>query len=196
MSCYYHPAVPTALVCRDCGREICAHCSVDAVCPGCRLGRAINAHAADRPRLAGAANGGPRTAGPETVTAPPPSQPRASANVSTIEPAPSSEDRLLAALCYPLWPLALLMLFIRSHRNAFVRYHIVQALGVNALGVLVYLVYSYSVNLPLVGWQSALFMPFMVPAWFFVDLYLAVRTFGGHTPRVPIAADYAEKYAA
>jgi hypothetical protein len=36
----------------------------------------------------------------------------------------------------------------------------------------------------------------MMPAWFFIDLYLAVRTYGGHSPRVPIASDYAEKYAA
>ncbi len=194
MSCYYHPAVPTAMVCRDCGREICSHCAVDALCPGCRLGRAIDAHAADRPRLAGAVNGGPRAAAPDSGSQPGPARP--APTVSAIEPPPTTEDRLLAALCYPLWPIALLMLFIRSHRSAFVRYHVVQALGVNALGVLVYLAYSYSVNLPVVGWQSALFMPFMVPAWFFVDLYLAVRTYGGHTPRVPIAADYAEKYAA
>src|SRR5579863_8712399 len=150
MSCYYHPAVPTAMTCRDCGREICSHCAVDALCPGCRLGRAIGAHAADRPRLAGAPAAGSTSSGATAGSqSPPPGPAVAAASVSTVEPAPGVEDRLLAALCYPLWPLALLLLFIRSHRTAFVRFHVVQALGVNALGVLVYLAYSYSVNLPL-----------------------------------------------
>gem|GEM_PF-2002148 len=127
---------------------------------------------------------------------PPPGPERPKATVTSIETPPSPEDRLLAAVCYPLWPLALLMLFIRSHKTAFVRFHVVQALGVNALGVLVYMAYNFASGLPVIGWQSALFLPFMMPAWFFLDLYLAVRTYGGHSPRVPIAADYAEKYAA
>jgi uncharacterized membrane protein len=201
MSCYFHPAVPTAVLCRECNHEICSTCAVDALCPGCRLGRAIGANAPGARALNAApgsagANAGANAGATSQATAPPPGPERPRATVTQIEPPPSPEDRLLAAVCYPLWPLALLMLFIRSHRTAFVRFHVVQALGVNALGVLVYLAYNFASGLPVVGWQSALLLPFMMPAWFFIDLYLAVRTYGGHSPRVPIAADYAEKYAA
>jgi uncharacterized membrane protein len=201
MSCYYHPAVPTAVLCRECNHEICSTCAVDAICPGCRLGRAIGANAPG-PRSLNAAPGGASSSNAgatsqATATPPPPPGPeRPKATVTSIETPPSPEDRLLAAVCYPLWPVALLMLFIRSHKTPFVRFHVVQALGVNALGVLVYMAYNFASGLPVVGWQSALFLPFMMPAWFFLDLYLAVRTYGGHSPRVPIAADYAEKYAA
>jgi uncharacterized membrane protein len=198
MSCYYHPAVPTAVLCRECNHEICSHCSVDNVCPGCRLGRAIGANVPGARALNSARDSasGANAGATAQATAPQPGPERPKATVSTIEPPATPEDRLLSALCYPLWPLALLMLFIRSHRTSFVRFHIVQALGVNALGVLVYLAYNFAANLPVVGWQSALLLPFMMPAWFFLDLYLAVRTYGGHSPRVPIAAEYAEKYAA
>jgi uncharacterized membrane protein len=198
MSCYFHPAVPTAVLCRECNHEICSTCAVDGLCPGCRLGRAIGANAPGARALNAApgSTAGANAGATSQATAPPPGPERPRATVTPIEPPPSPEDRLLAAVCYPLWPLALLMVFIRSHRTPFVRFHVVQALGVNALGVLVYLAYNFASGLPVVGWQSALLLPFMMPAWFFLDLYLAVRTYGGHSPRVPIAADYAEKYAA
>jgi hypothetical protein len=35
-----------------------------------------------------------------------------------------------------------------------------------------------------------------MPIWFFVDLYLGVKAWGGQTTKVPIAADFASKYAA
>jgi len=201
MSCYYHPAVPTAVLCRECNHEICSTCAVDAICPGCRLGRAIGANAPGPRSLNAAPEGASSSNAGATsqATAPPPPPPgpeRPKATVTSIETPPTPEERLLAAVCYPLWPLALLMVFLRSHRTQFVRFHVVQALGVNALGVLVYFAYNFAAGLPVVGWQSAMLLPFMMPAWFFLDLYLAVRTYGGHSPRVPIAADYAEKYAA
>ena len=200
MSCYYHPAVPTAVLCRECNHEICSTCAVDAICPGCRLGRAIGANAPGPRSLnaapEGASSSNAGATSQATAPPPPPGPERPKATVTSIETPPTPEERLLAAVCYPLWPLALLMVFLRSHRTQFVRFHVVQALGVNALGVLVYFAYNFAAGLPVVGWQSAMLLPFMMPAWFFLDLYLAVRTYGGHSPRVPIAADYAEKYAA
>jgi uncharacterized membrane protein len=186
MSCYYHPKVPTAGVCRDCGHEICATCSEDSVCPGCRLGRAMK-------------NAG----GERVLTAERPNAyrnawqfpPGATQSVSAVAEAPPAEDRLLAALAYPIWPIALLMLFLPAHRTKFVRFHILQSLGVNALGVLLYGVYALLANLPVVGWQSALMLPFLLPIWFVVDIFLAVKAHSGAMTRVPIAAEYASKFA-
>src|SRR5579864_5430278 len=65
MGCYYHPAVPTAVLCRECGHEICTHCAVDSLCPGCRLGQAMKGAAQRQPVLTaikGGSNGnGART---------------------------------------------------------------------------------------------------------------------------------------
>ena len=183
MGCYYHPAVPTAVRCRDCGNEICASCSLDAICPGCRLGRAIRREAPTARMIA-------------TATDRPADQGRSEASAAAVPQAERPEDRLVAAVGYPFWPLALLLLFLPSRRSSFARFHVVQALGVNALGVAVYLLSILTAHLPVIGWQSAVLLPFLVPIWFVVDLYLAVRAYGGHMTRVPIAADYAQRFAA
>jgi uncharacterized membrane protein len=202
MGCYYHPAVPTAVLCRECGHEICAHCSIDSLCPGCRLGQAIKGAAQKQPVLTAAAatNGNARTAsataGP-TLGGPAPAAAAAPRpTVTIVEEAPAPEDRLLAALCYPLWPIALIVLFLQSQRSKFLKFNVVQSLAVNALGVALYMIYAAASNMPVVGWQSALVLPFAMPIWFFVDLYLGVKAYGGQTIKVPIAADFASKYAA
>ncbi len=202
MGCYYHPAVPTAVLCRECGHEICSHCAVDTLCPGCRLGQAIKGAAQKQPVLtaAASANGnGKRTTASApngaAFTAPPPTAP-ARPTVAVIDPPASPEDRLLSALCYPLWPVALIVLFLQSSRSKFLRFNVVQSLAVNALGVALYVMYAAAQHFPVIGWQSALVLPFAMPIWFFVDLYLAVKAYGGENIRVPIAADVASKYAA
>jgi uncharacterized membrane protein len=191
MGCYYHPKLPTALRCVDCGHEICTSCSDAGVCPGCRLGRAMNASPAKRLPTATAD-------APRSTFVPPPTATVAAATAGTVvaaaEPAVSSEDRVLAALCYPLWPLALLLLLLPSARDKFVRFHVLQSLTVNALGVALYAVYALLANLPVIGWQSSFALPFIVPAWMLADLYLAIRAATGQSPRVPFAGDLASKF--
>jgi uncharacterized membrane protein len=202
MGCYYHPAVPTAVLCRECGHEICTHCAVDTLCPGCRLGQAIKGAAQKQPVLAGVVvngngNGTRSSAAPgPTIGGPAPSAQQQRPSATVVEDAPTPEDRLLSALCYPLWPIAVIVLFLRAQRSKFLRFNVVQSLAVNALGVLLYLMYAAAQNIPVIGWQSALVLPFAMPIWFFVDLYLAVKAYGGQTTKVPIAADFASKFAA
>lgn len=203
MGCYYHPAVPTAVLCRECGHEICSHCAIDSLCPGCRLGQAMKGAAQRQPVLTaikGGTNGdGTRTrpnAGPSfgaaAAQAAAPSKP----TVTVIDTPPTPEDRLLAALCYPLWPIALIVLFLQSQRSKFLRYNVVQSLAVNALGVGLYAIYAAASHFPVIGWQSALVLPFAMPIWFFIDLYLGIKAYGGESIKVPIAAEVASKYAA
>lgn len=126
-------------------------------------------------------------------------------NNPTPQPAPreesvivseaSDDDRVLAALSYPLWPLALFLLALRGKMSRFVRYHAIQGLLVNALGVGAYFVYSAAANLPVIGWQSALVLPILLPAWFIIDLYLGVRAYGGHLTRLPLTSEYAQRHS-
>ena len=202
MGCYYHPAVPTAVLCRECGHEICSHCAIDSLCPGCRLGQAIKGAGQKQPVLtaAASANGtGARassSAGPSVRAAPHVSAAAPRPAATLVEDPPSPEDRLLAALCYPLWPVATIVLFLQSQRSKFLRFNVVQSLAVNALGVALYVMYAAAQHFPVIGWQSALVLPFAMPIWFFVDLYLAVKAYGGQNIKVPIAAEIASKYAA
>lgn len=182
MGCYIHPAVPAAVRCRDCGKEICSTCSLDSICPGCRLGRAMKRESVAQRVLAGSAAAAPGAGG-------------ASGPIAAAPGDASHDDRLLAAIAYPFWPLALLMLFLPG-RSKFLRFNVVQALLVNLLGVVLYALALVTAHLWVIGWQSALLLPFIVPLWFLFDVYLAARAYGGHTTRVPIAADYAQKYAA
>jgi uncharacterized membrane protein len=202
MGCYYHPAVPTAVLCRDCGHEICTHCAVDSLCPGCRLGQAMKGAAQRQPVLT-AIKGGSTGNGARTQADPRPSFTAAEqtvapprAGVTVVEAPPTPEDRLLAALCYPLWPVAMIVLFLQSQRSKFLRFNVVQSLAVNALGVGLYAIYAATSHFPVIGWQSALVLPFAMPIWFFIDLYLGVKAYGGESIKVPIAAELASKYAA
>ena len=200
MGCYYHPAVPTAVACRECGHEICSHCTVDGLCPGCRLGQAMKG-AVQRPVLTAVAspNGNAQSAWSSATTQSAAQRPSAAPSrpaATVVDPPASPEDRLLAALCYPLWPIALIVLFLQSQRSKFLRFNVVQSLAVNALGVALYAIYAATAHFPVIGWQSALVLPFAMPIWFFIDLYLGVKAFGGDSVKVPIAADLASKYAA
>ena len=195
MGCYYHPKLPTATLCRDCGHEICATCSDNGICPGCRLGRAMKSAPARRlpttitmepPPYAGATVNASATDGRMNSTAP--------EAPTAVVGAPTNEERILSAACYPLWPLALLLLLLPSGHSKFVRFHVLQSLGVNALGVALYGAYALAAHLPVIGWQSAFALPFLVPLWMLADLYLAVRAAYGESPHVPFAGDLASKY--
>lgn len=202
MGCYYHPAVPTAVLCRECGHEICSHCSIDSLCPGCRLGQAIKGAAQKQPVLTASMSANGAGARSASASAPGPSfsepqRPSAPSRPvpTVVEEVASPEDRLLSALCYPLWPVAMIVLFLQSQRSKFLRFNVVQSLAVNALGVALYVMYAAAEHFPVIGWQSALVLPFAMPIWFFVDLYLAVKAYGGQSIKVPIAAEIAGKYA-
>src|SRR5579872_3127679 len=138
MSCYYHPKVPTLTLCPDCGHEMCATCSANGVCPGCRLGRAMRIAPSQALSTKGAAH--PSSAGRYTVQDQ--STPGKTSKVAVTVYDSSDDDRILSAVAYPLWPVALFLVALRSKLSPFVRYHALQALIVNAIGVGAYFVYS------------------------------------------------------
>ncbi|MBV8081372.1 MAG: hypothetical protein JOY86_00150 [Candidatus Eremiobacteraeota bacterium] len=192
MGCYYHPRLATATLCRDCGREICQTCSESGVCPGCRLGRALKSSQA-RTEVAVAEPPRSSTWSAPRVETPKPAASASPAAANTAVDA-THEERALASACYVLWPLSLILLLLPSGRSTFVRFHVLQSLGVNGLGVALYLIYALLANVPLIGWQSAWALPFLVPLWLLADLYLAIRAATGQMPRVPFAGDLASRF--
>jgi uncharacterized membrane protein len=89
--------------------------------------------------------------------------------------APSSNDRLLAALGYPIWIVALIALLLEGPKDRpFTRYHAVQALGFNVAAFIFYFVAGIlSVCVSQVAWilGCLTWMLFVLP--FFAALYFA-----------------------
>lgn len=105
---------------------------------------------------------------------------------------PSSNDRLLAALGYPIWLVALIVLFLEGPKDrAFTRYHAIQALGFNVAAVIFYFVAGIlsvcmgSVNFILWCLGSLLFIvPFAIALYFAYLAYTKANYF-----EIPVITD-------
>lgn len=88
---------------------------------------------------------------------------------------PSSNDRLLAALGYPVWIVALIALLLEGPKDRpFTRYHAVNALGFNVAAFIFYFAAGIlSVCVSQVAWilGCVIWMLFFVP--FLLALYFA-----------------------
>jgi uncharacterized membrane protein len=166
-------------VCNGCGRALCAHCRDEAgTCPGCRLGARIDA-ATTREALHGRV--GPSRPGPT---------PRVRATVA--EAAVPVESRALAALGYPLWPLALVGL-LDARRSPYLRRHAWQALGFNFGIYAFWLLLNAIANVPFFGWPAYPMLGVMVPLAFVANVFFGIRAWHGDEVRVPIVSDWVDR---
>lgn len=116
---------------------------------------------------------------PPEAPAPPPAPPQ-------MPPQPAAPDdstgRVLAALGYVFWVIALIALLIDPYKNVrFVRFHAVQALG---LGIAVW---AIGAALPIVGWIAAI-------AGFIYQIYLAVKAWNGEMVEVPVVYNLVKSF--
>ncbi len=104
---------------------------------------------------------------------------------------PSSNERLLAALCYPLFPLvSLFILLVEEHKNkAFERYHAIQSLGAGV--VLWVIVMILSIIVPVITFGvGALCVPFLVILPYVPFLYWAYQAYQGKSFEVPVVTKF------
>jgi uncharacterized membrane protein len=187
MDCYYHHAVPSVALCRDCARTVCATCRDEAgLCPSCRLDQRIKTAQAARTGLSG-------QVGPSHPPPPPPGPARASIDRQTgALAALSGETRALLALGYPLWPLAALAL-LDPKKSPQVRRQAMQALALNfgafglwfALGVLS--------HIPLLGLSAWPLLGLVVPIWFVAAVIYGIMVWNGDDVRVPLVSDWLDE---
>jgi uncharacterized membrane protein len=111
------------------------------------------------------------------------------------------EPRLSALLCYTAWWLSALVFLVLEQRHRGVRFHAAQSLVVfGGLSLLIGILSALSVAMLVVSttaFQAARFLVYLV--WIGavgIWLVLMLRTFNGHTWRVPVAADFADRLAA
>ena len=189
MDCYYHNAVPSVAVCTDCRKTICATCRDDqALCPGCRLERRLQAAAAARPGIAGRVGPSNPPPQPPPGRSVPPPAPRPSTALATV----SLETRALLGLGYPFWPLAALAL-LDPKRSPVVRRQATQALAVNFGLFGLWLALETIVHVPLLGLSAWPLLTALFPVWLVASVVFGVRVWQGEEPRVPLVSDWLDE---
>lgn len=100
-------------------------------------------------------------------------------------PAPQSDtNKLLAALGYPIWIIALIMALTDPGKNdPFVRYHSWQAIFLGVAYLLGFIVFW----IPIIGWLLWLVV-------FVYIIYCAVQAYQGKYFEVPVIYGLAKKY--
>lgn len=102
---------------------------------------------------------------------------------------PSSNERLLAALCYPLFPVvSLFILLVEEHKNkAFERYHAIQALGVGAVIWVLFIILSTILGATFIGLVC---VPILWIAVIVPFVYWAYQAYQGKTFEVPFLTKF------
>ncbi|MFY9779861.1 MAG: DUF4870 domain-containing protein, partial [Candidatus Baltobacteraceae bacterium] len=177
VDCYFHNAVPSVAVCRDCQRTICATCRDEqGLCPSCRLEQRIKAAQSANAGLTGQvgpSNPPPQWTGPATQRSRPPG---ALASVS-------GETRALLALGYPLWPLAALAL-LDPKRSPQVRRQAMQALALNFGTFGLWIALGAVAHVPLLGLSAWPLLALLVPIWLVATIVYALLVWNGEDVRV------------
>lgn len=96
-------------------------------------------------------------------------------------PAQSDTNKILAALGYPFWIIAIIMALTDiGKKDPFVKYHAWQAIFLGVAGFVIALI-------PFIGWL----------VWFIIfimQIYYAFQAYGGNYFEVPVVYGLAKKY--
>ncbi len=111
-----------------------------------------------------------------------------------VQASPTQENRLIAALGYPIWIIALVVLLTNLKDNRFMRVHALQALGFTIAWVIIYIALSIITSIPFLGLALIFLWPILWLVWLILALYYAYRTYQGEVFSVPIVSDFTSKY--
>jgi len=112
----------------------------------------------------------------------------------------TNENRLLAALGYPIGIIALVVLVSDMKRQPYLRYHAVQALGFVAAGIAVML--GWSLVLTILGvalpflWPLAFVTPVLGMGWIALTFLYAYRAYQGQRFQIPVVSRLTTRYTA
>ena len=102
---------------------------------------------------------------------------------------PSQSRRLLAALAYPVWVIALLILLTDLRKDPFMKRHARLALYWFLALVIVYVGMSIITLFPFLHWV-VLFFPFVFPVFLVLSVYYAVLTYNEKTFSIPVVSEW------
>ena len=101
---------------------------------------------------------------------------------ATVSPDATSDDKLWAALGYPIVLIAIIMLLMEDKKKrAFIKYHAVQSIGANVVLIVV----SIIVSLVTLGFGGL-----CVPLLWLVFLYWAYLAYQGQLFEIPVVTKF------
>jgi uncharacterized membrane protein len=108
--------------------------------------------------------------------------------------APTQADRILAALAYPIWIIALIIVLTDMKKDPFMRHHGWTALFWAIAWVIIHFGWVIVASLPLLHWLF-LFYPLLWPAFLVSSVYYAIQTYNTTSFTIPIVSDWAQRYS-
>jgi uncharacterized membrane protein len=116
--------------------------------------------------------------------------------MSTQPTTGDQSNRLLAALAYPIWIIALIIVLTDMKKDPFMKRHGWTGLFWNIAWVVVYVALMILGNLPFLGWVLVIIAgPFLWIAWLILSIYYAMQAYNGKEFTIPFVSDFAKKYA-
>jgi uncharacterized membrane protein len=107
---------------------------------------------------------------------------------------PSQSDRILAALAYPIWVIALVIVLTDIKKDPFMRHHGWLALFWAIAWVIIFFGWGIVASLPLLHWLF-LFYPLVWPAFIISSIYYGIQTYNGKSFTIPFVSDWAQRYS-
>ena len=109
----------------------------------------------------------------------------------------TDENRILAALAYPIWIVALIILLTDMKKDPFLRRHAVQALGYTLAWVVVYFGLSVVTSFSDLGlWRLYFLWPLVRFAWLAIAVYYGYQAYQGQMFSIPVVRRFTAQYAA
>ncbi|MGQ0572072.1 MAG: DUF4870 domain-containing protein [Armatimonadota bacterium] len=116
----------------------------------------------------------------------------------SMQPAPADQsNRLLGALAYPIWIIALVIILTDKKKDSFLRHHGWTALFWGIAWFIIYVALSILGNIPFLGWILVILGgPILWLVWLALSIYYAVQAYNGKEVTIPVVSDWARKYVA
>ncbi len=109
----------------------------------------------------------------------------------------STENRLLAALAYPIWIIALIIVVTDMKKDPFMRHYGWTALFWGIAWLVFWFALQIFLHIPFLGWLLFLLTaPLFWLVWLILSIYYAIQAYNGKTFSIPIVSDFAKKYVA
>jgi uncharacterized membrane protein len=112
---------------------------------------------------------------------------------------PTSSDqtnKLLAALSYPIWIIALIVVLTDMKKDPFMKHHGWTALFWGIAWFVLWVALMILGNIPFLGWLLVIVSgPILWIVWLVLSIYYAIQAYNGKEVTIPVVSDFAKKYA-
>jgi uncharacterized membrane protein len=116
--------------------------------------------------------------------------------MSTQPTSADQSNRLLAALAYPIWIIALIIILTDMKKDPYLKRHGWTGLFWTIAWIVIWFALMILANIPILG---AIFVfitgPLLWIVWLVLSIYYAMQAYNGKEFTIPFVSEYAKKYA-